>query len=192
MHGKAPFTLRRTQSQGNNADTSTRARARIRILHLCECCHAPPITPSLLLLLPPSSPLLPLFPDCTPTCPGPASGEIGLAGGLFSELCSFSFLLPFLFSSLFPPVFFPPCLYRCWLITGTFSLCQQCAAAAAAVERLPASHPLNDHLLLLLLFFLLLFPSSPLLLPSSVSLPLITRSEWRKRGEEEGQSTDVY
>lgn len=40
----------------------------------------------------PSSPqlsFLPLFPDYTPACPGLASGEFGLAGGLFSELCSF-------------------------------------------------------------------------------------------------------
>lgn len=149
-----------------------------------------PLSPSS--LPPPTSPLLrlPLFPDCTPTCPGPASGEIGLAGGLFSELCSFSFLLPFLFSPLFPPVFFP-CLYRCWLITITFSLCQQCAAAAAVgcyplptlSQRPPPLPPT---------------PPPPLLSPHPPPPRLVFLSpsslgvSGGRGAEEEGQSTDVY
>lgn len=91
--------------------------------------------------LSPSSPVLPLFPGCTPTCPGLASREFSLAGGMFSEL---RFSSPSLFFFVFPGFFH---LYRYWLITGTFS-CQQCTAAAV-------EHLLTSHLLLLPAHFLI-------------------------------------
>lgn len=112
VHLKASFTERRTQSQENNAYMPAHTRVSTctcayththtqnQILHLCRCCHGPTLQPP---IFPPSSPLLPLFPDCTPSCPGLASGEFSLAGGLFLELCSFSFfsLLSFLLLGFF-------------------------------------------------------------------------------------------
>lgn len=76
---------------------------------------------------------------------------------LFFPLLLFSFLLPGFFR-----------LYRCWLITGAFSSCQQ---RAAAVELLPASHPPRHRRYT---------ASSP---HSSVSLFLLSRSEQRKEVE---------
>lgn len=71
---------------------------------------------------------------------------------------------PFLFLSFLLPRFF--CLYRCWLITGAFSSCQQ---RAAAVERLPVSH----HLLC---------PHSS-----------VSHLDWVEGGDRgEGLGTDVY
>lgn len=113
--------------QENNACTRTYTRSDSPTLRvLSRACSSASY-------LSPSSPALPLFPGCTPTCPGPASREFSLAGGMFSELC---FSSPSLFFFVFPGFFH---LYRYWLITGTFS-CQQYTPAAAAVEHLLTSH----------------------------------------------------
>lgn len=112
------------QSQENNLRTRTCTQSDSPSLRVLSWAH------SSAFYLSPSAPVLPLFPGCTPTCPGLASREFSLAGGMFSELrFSSSSLLFFVFSGFFR-------LYRYWLITGTFS-CQQ--YTAAAVEHLLTS-----------------------------------------------------
>lgn len=111
----------RLQSQENHWRTCTFTHSDSPFLQVLSWAHSSAFYRS------PSSPVLPLFPGCTPTCPGLASGEFSLAGGMFSEL---RFSSPSLFFFVFPGFFR---LYRYWLITGTFS-CQQ--HTAAAVEHL--------------------------------------------------------
>lgn len=107
------------QSQENNLRTRTWTQSDSPSLWVLSWAH------SSAFYLSPSSPVLPLFPGCTPTCPGLASRELNLAGGMLSEL---RFSSSFLFFVVFPGFFH---LYQYWLITGTFS-CPQCTAAAAA------------------------------------------------------------
>lgn len=99
-HVKASFTLTlRVQSQENNLHTRTCTQSDSPSLRVLSWAHSSAFYPS------PSSPVLPLFPGCTPTCPGLASREFSLAGGMFSELrFFFPFPLPLCLSGLFPSV----------------------------------------------------------------------------------------
>ena len=134
--------------------THTHTHTHNHILHLCRCCHGPTLQPPI------SFPAL-LSSLCSQTAHRHVQVS-PLGSSAWQETCFQSFALffsPFLFFSFLLPVFFFfSRLYRCWLITGAFSSCQQ---RAAAVECLPASPPPHHHHLLLLLPPLLCFSPPP-------------------------------
>lgn len=105
LHAELPWTWARegilhltlqVQSQENNLRTRACAQSDSPSLRVLSWAH------SSAFYLSPSSPVLPLFPGCTPTCPGLPSREFSLAGGMLSEP---SFSSPSLFFFVFPGLF---------------------------------------------------------------------------------------
>lgn len=118
----------------------------------------------------PCSPLFPLFPDCTPSCPGLASGELLQPGRrlVFWALLFFSSPTLLLSSSWVFPSVLVLANYRSILPLPTVCCC------CRAPPYLPPSLP----------------PSPP---PPLVCFTLPPQSEWvEEGGGGEGRGTDVY